>query len=107
MEFNKENTLKIMEGINYQMVDIRDTIENADELNGEDSIYISDNENRMHSYMNLQKKRKYKSNFLSDSFFEIFYNHHIPYNGIFIALANGKTIFHDKDTPSEYIISLI
>ncbi len=104
MEFTKENTLKLMEEINDHMIDIRNTIENADELNGEDSIYIFDDKNRMHSYREFAEKRKYKFNFLSDRFFEILYNHYIPNNGIFIALANGKTIFHDKDTPSDYII---
>ena len=40
MEFTKENTLNLMNEINHYMIDIRNTIENADELNGEDSIYI-------------------------------------------------------------------
>lgn len=30
MEFTKENTLKLMEEINDHMIDIRNTIENAD-----------------------------------------------------------------------------
>ena len=104
MEFNKENTLKIMEEINHQIVDIRNTIENADELNGEDSIYIFDNKNRMYSYKEFAEKRKHKSDFLSDSFFNDLYYRYISKSGIFIALANGKTIIHDKDTPSDYII---
>ena len=104
MEFTKENTLKLMEEINHQMVDIRNTIENAEELNGEDCLYIFDNKNRMHSYKEFSEKRKYKSYFLSNTFFEDLYYKYIPNNGIFIALANGKTIFHDKNTPSGYII---
>ena len=51
MEFTKENTLKLMSEINDYMIDIRNTIENADELNGEDSIYIFVNKNRVHSYL--------------------------------------------------------
>ena len=42
-------------------MDIRNTIENADELNGEDSIYIFDNKSRMHSYKEFSEKRKYKN----------------------------------------------
>ena len=92
-----------MEEIKYQMVDIRNTIENAAELNGEDSIYIFDNKNRMHSYKEFAEKSEI-SDFLSGWFFEDLYYKYISNNGIFIALANGKTIFHDKNTPSDYII---
>ena len=104
MEFTKENTLKIMEEVKGYMIDIRNTIENAHELNGEDCLYIFDNKNRMHSYREFAEKRNYKFNSLSDSFFEILYGPYIPNNGIFIALAKGKTVYHDKDTPSDYII---
>ena len=104
MEFTKENTLNLMNEINHYMIDIRNTIENAEELNGEDSIYIFDNKNRMHSYKEFVGERKYKSNLLSDEIFDILHDPCIPNYGIFIALANGKTIFHDKDTPSDYII---
>ena len=93
-----------MSEINDYMIDIRNTIENADELNGENSVYIFDNKNRMHSYREFADKRNYKFDFLSDRFFEILYRHYISNNGIFIALANGKTVFHDKDTPCDYII---
>ena len=103
MEFTKENTLKIMEEVKDYMIDIRNTIENAAELNGEDSIYIFDNKNRMNSYREFAVKREI-SDFLSDWFFEDLYYKYISNNGIFIALANGKTIFHDKETPSDYII---
>ena len=58
----------------------------------------------MYPYNEFAEKRDYKFNFLSDRFFEILYRHYIPNNGIFIALAKGKTVFHDKDTPSDYII---
>ena len=104
MEFTKENTLKIMEEVKDYMIDIRNTIENAHELNGEDCLYIFDNKNRMYQYKEFAEKRDYKFNFLSDRFFEILYRHYIPNNGIFIALAKGKTVYHDKDTPSDYII---
>lgn len=104
MEFTKENTLKLMEEIKDHMIDIRNTIENAAELNGEDSLYIFDNKNRMHSYKEFREKRNYKFDFLSDRFFEVLNRHYIPNNGIFIALAKGKTVYHDKDTPSDYII---
>ena len=104
MAFTKENTLKLMEEINDHRIDIRNTIENADELDGIDSIYIFDKNNRMYSYKEFAEKRDYKFNFLSDRFFEILYRHYIPNNGIFIALAKGKTVYHDKDTPSDYII---
>lgn len=104
MDFTKENTLKLMEEINDHRIDIRNTIENADELDGIDSIYIFDKNNKMYSYKEFAEKRDYKFNFLSDSFFEILYRHYIPNNGIFIALAKGKTVYHNKDTPNDYII---
>ena len=72
MEFTKENTLKLMEEINDHMIDIRNTIENADELNGEDSIYIFDDKNRMHSYREFAEKRKYKFNFLPTGFLRFY-----------------------------------
>lgn len=104
MDFTKENTLDLMKEIKDHRIDIRNTIENANELNGIDSIYIFDKNNRMYSYEEFAEKRNYKFKFLSDRFFEILYNHYIPNNGIFIALANGKTVYYDKETPSDYIL---
>ena len=104
MEFTKENTLNLIEEVKDHRIDIRNTIENADELCGEDCLYIFDKNNRMHSYKEFAEKRNYKFNFLSDRFFEILYTHYISNNGIFIALAKGKIVYHDKETPSDYII---
>lgn len=104
MEFTKENTLNLIEEIEDHRIDIRNTIENAEELLGEDSVYIFDKNDRMYSYKEFAEKKDYKFNFLSDRFFEILYNYYIPNKGIFIALAKGKTIYHDKETPSDYII---
>ena len=71
MEFTKENTLNLIEEVKDHRIDIRNTIENADELCGEDCLYIFDKNNRMHSYKEFAEKRNYKFNFLSDRFFEI------------------------------------
>ena len=105
MEFTKENTLKLMEEINGYMIDIRNTIENAYELNAEDSVYVFDKDGEMYSYKEFAEKREYKFNFLSDPFFEVLSSPDIfDFDGIFIALAKGKMIYHDKNTPSDYII---
>ena len=105
MDFTKENTLKLMKEINGYMIDIRNTIENAYELNGEDSVYVFDKDGEMYSYKEFAEKREYKFNFLSGPFFEVLYSpEYFDIDGIFIALAKGKMIYHDKNTPSDYII---
>ena len=56
-------------------------------------------------YKEFAEKRDYKFNFLSDQFFEVLSSPDIfDFDGIFIALAKGKMIYHDKNTPSDYII---
>ena len=71
MDFTKENTLKLMKEVNCHMIDIRNTIENAYEVNGEDSVYVFDKDGEMYSYKEFAEKRDYKFNFLSDQFFEV------------------------------------
>ena len=104
MDYNKVNMLKLMDDVKDQKVDIRKTIEKAAELYGENSVFIFDNKNRMHSYKEFAQKRKYKFDFLSDRFFDILNKYYVSNNGIFISLVNGHDLFFNGEHPSEFVL---
>lgn len=102
--YNKANMLNLMEDVKCHTIDIRKTIGKAAKLQGEKSLFIFDNRNRMHSYSEFARKKEYKFDFLSDRFFDILNKYYVSNNGIFISLVNGHNLSKDGVHPRDLVL---
>lgn len=89
MDISKENTLEIINELNYKRIDIRKTIEKAAKFQGERGISIFQNKPAPIYYDIFSSKRDYKFDFLSERFYKVLNTYYISNNGIFITLAKG------------------
>ena len=107
MEISKEETLQIINEINSRRIDVEKTIRKAAEFEGEKGVAVFLKNGSPRDYDKFAAKKGYKFDFLSERFFKIMNRYYISNKGIFITLARGFDVFHEKQEPKDYRISTL
>ena len=106
MNVSKESTLKIIDEVTNRRIDIRKTIEQAAEFEGEKAVAIFTKYITPDSYEKFASKKNYKFDFLSERFFKIMNRYYISNKGVFITLARGYDKYI-KNTTEDYTIKTL